>query len=54
MTMLGKSNKCTSNGSNNPFLVTIIYLGYSSTGKALIRAATSSAVFHLANYPSLF
>lgn len=52
--MLGKSNRCTSKGSNSPFLVTIICLGYSSTGNALIRAATSSAVFHLANYPSLF
>ena len=32
----------------------MIYLGYSSTGNALIRAATSSAVFHLASCPSLF
>lgn len=54
MTILGKSNKWTSSGSNIPFLVTIIYLGYSSIGKALIKAATSSAVFHLANYPNLF
>ena len=49
MTILGKSNKWTSKGSNIPFLVTIIYLGYSSTGRALIRAATSSAVFQRAN-----
>ena len=54
MTIFGKSNKWTSNGSNIPFLVTIIYLGYSSIGRALINAATSSAVFHLANCPSLF
>lgn len=49
MTMLGKSKRCTSKGSNNPFLVTMIYLGYSSIGRHLINAATSSAVFHLAN-----
>lgn len=50
MTMLGKSNKCTSSGSNIPFLVTMICLGCSSTGSDLINAATSSAVFHFANY----
>ena len=32
----------------------MIYLGYSSIGSALIRAATSSAVFHLASWPNLF
>ena len=32
----------------------MIYLGYSSTGKQRINAATSSAVFHLANYPKRF
>ena len=32
----------------------MIYRGCSSTGNALIKAATSSAVFHLANYPNLF
>ena len=40
----------TSRGSNMPFLVTMICLGCSSTGRERIRAATSSAVFHLANY----
>lgn len=50
MTILGKSNKWTSRGSNIPFLVTIICLGCSSTGSDLINAATSSAVFHLASY----
>ena len=50
MTMLGKSSKWTSRGSNIPFLVTMICLGCSSTGNDLINAATSSAVFHLANY----
>lgn len=54
MTMFGKSNKCTSKGSNIPFLVTIIYLGYYSIGKHLIKAATSSAVFHFANCPRRF
>lgn len=49
ITMLGKSSKWTSSGSNIPFLVTIICLGCSSTGNDLIRAATSSAVFHFAN-----
>lgn len=33
-----------------PFLVTMICLGCSSTGRERIRAATSSAVFHFANY----
>ena len=50
MTILGKSNKWTSRGSNIPFLVTMICLGCSSTGSDLINAATSSAVFHLASY----
>lgn len=40
----------TSRGSNIPFLVTMICLGCSSTGSDRISAATSSAVFHLANY----
>ena len=35
MTMLGKSSKWTSSGSNMPFLVTIICLGCSSTGSDL-------------------
>jgi hypothetical protein len=54
ITIFGKSKRCTSNGSNRPFLVTMIWRGYSSTGNALISAATSSAVFHLANWPNLF
>ena len=33
-----------------PFLVTMICLGCSSTGRERIRAATSSAVFHFASY----
>lgn len=33
-----------------PFLVTMICFGCSSTGRERIRAATSSAVFHLASY----
>jgi len=52
--MFGKSSKCTSSGSSIPFLVTIIYLGCCSIGRQRISAATSSAVFHLANYPSRF
>lgn len=40
----------TSRGSNMPFLVTMICFGCSSTGRERIRAATSSAVFHLASY----
>ena len=40
----------TSRGSNMPFLVTMICLGCSSTGRDRIKAATSSAVFHLANW----
>ena len=40
----------TSRGSNIPFLVTMICLGCSSTGRDRIKAATSSAVFHLANW----
>ena len=39
----------TSRGSSIPFLVTMICLGCSSTGSERIKAATSSAVFHLAN-----
>ena len=70
MTMLGKSSKWTSSGSNIPFRVTIICFGCSSTGNDLkriffrskiqklknylINAATSSAVFHLANWPRRF
>ena len=52
--ILGKSNKWTSKGSNIPFLVAIITFGCSSGGKDLIKAATSSAAFHLDNCPSLF
>ena len=52
--ILGKSNKCTSKGSNIPFLVAMITLGCSSGGKDLINAATSSAAFHLDNCPNLF
>ena len=44
----------TSSGSSIPFLVTIICLGCSSTGSDLIRAATSSAVFHFASCPRRF
>ena len=44
----------TSSGSSIPFLVTIICLGCSSTGNDLIRAATSSAVFHFASCPRRF
>ncbi|CAN7985258.1 unnamed protein product [Ixodes hexagonus] len=47
--MLGKSNNPTSSGSSIPFLVTMICLGCSSTGSERIKAATSSAVFHLAS-----
>jgi len=54
MTMFGKSSKCTSRGSNMPLRVTIIYFGCSSIGRHRIKAATSSAVFHLANYPKRF
>lgn len=50
MTMLGKSSRWTSRGSSIPFRVTMICLGCSSTGRERIRAATSSAVFHLASY----
>lgn len=39
----------TSRGSSMPFLVTMICLGCSSTGRERIRAATSSAVFHFAS-----
>lgn len=49
ITMLGKSNKCTSKGSNIAFRVTMICRGCSSTGNERISAATSSAVFHFAN-----
>ncbi len=54
ITIFGKSKRCTSKGSSIPFLVTIICLGCSSTGKQRIRAATSSAVFHLASCPRRF
>ena len=37
-----------------PLRVTMICLGCSSTGRDRIRAATSSAVFHLANCPRRF
>ena len=50
ITMLGKSSKCTSRGSNIPLRVTMICFGCSSTGNDLINAATSSAVFHLASW----
>ena len=40
MTMLGKSNMCTSSGSSMPFLVTMICFGCSSTGIDRISAAT--------------
>lgn len=33
-----------------PFRVTMICFGCSSTGRDRIKAATSSAVFHLASY----
>ena len=54
ITIFGKSNKCYSYGSSIPFLITIICLGCSSIGQDLIKAATSSAVFHFANWPNLF
>ncbi len=54
MTILGKSNKCTYNGSNIPFLVTIICFGRYYGGNARINAATYYAVFHFANCPNLF
>lgn len=54
MTIFGKSNKCTYKGSSIPLRVTMICLGLSYGGRALISAATSSAVFHLANCPNLF
>lgn len=45
------ASKClTSRGSSMPFLVTMICFGCSSTGSERMRAATSSAVFHLASY----
>lgn len=44
-----KISEYTSRGSNIPLRVTIICLGCSSTGNERIKAATSSAVFHLAN-----
>ena len=37
-----------------PFLVTITCFGCSSTGRDLTKAATSSAVFHLASWPRRF
>ena len=43
MTMLGKSNMCTSSGSSMPFLVTMICFGCSSTGIDRISAATCSS-----------
>mmetsp|Transcript_122947 Transcript_122947/g.353172 ORF Transcript_122947/g.353172 Transcript_122947/m.353172 type:complete len:220 (-) Transcript_122947:2133-2792(-) len=54
MTMLGKSSKCTSKGSNMPLRVTMICFGCSSTGRERIKAATSSAVFHFANCDKRF
>lgn len=54
ITMLGKSSKWTSKGSNIALRVTIICRGCSSTGNERIKAATSSAVFHLANWPRRF
>lgn len=39
---------------NMPFLVTMTCLGCSSTGKERTSAATSSAVFHFANWPNRF
>ena len=52
--MFGKSNKWTYSGSSIPFLVTIICFGLYSGGKARIKAATYSAVFHFASWPNLF
>ena len=37
-----------------PLRVTMICLGCSSTGRERMRAATSSAVFHLASWPRRF
>ena len=54
ITMLGKSRRWTYKGSNIPFLVTIICFGLYSGGRARIKAATYSAVFHLASWPNLF
>lgn len=54
ITMLGKSRRCTSKGSSIPFLVTMTCLGRYSGGSARIKAATYSAVFHLASCPSRF
>mmetsp|Transcript_11608 Transcript_11608/g.37101 ORF Transcript_11608/g.37101 Transcript_11608/m.37101 type:complete len:323 (-) Transcript_11608:4077-5045(-) len=53
-TMLGKSSMCTSSGSSMPLRVTMICLGCSSAGSDRMRAATSSAVFHLASCDSRF
>eukprot|EP00918_Siedleckia_nematoides_P092232 GHVU01202566.1.p1 GENE.GHVU01202566.1~~GHVU01202566.1.p1 ORF type:complete len:158 (-),score=2.31 GHVU01202566.1:215-688(-) len=47
ITMFGKSTKRTSDGSNIPRRVTMICFGCSSTGRDRIKAANSSAVFHL-------
>mmetsp|Transcript_24498 Transcript_24498/g.79156 ORF Transcript_24498/g.79156 Transcript_24498/m.79156 type:complete len:287 (-) Transcript_24498:5763-6623(-) len=44
----------TSSGSSMPLRVTMICFGCSSTGNDRINAATSSAVFHLASWPSRF
>lgn len=44
MTMLGKSNMCTSSGSSIPFLVTMICFGCSSTGMDRISAATYHSI----------
>ena len=54
MIKLGKSNKWISKRSNIPFLIQIIYLGYSSIDKLLIDALTSSDFFHFAYWPKLF
>jgi len=54
MTMLGKSRRWTSSGSSMPLRVTMTCLGCSSTGSERTRAATSSAVFHLASCPRRF
>ena len=46
--------RVTSSGSSMPLRVTMICLGCSSTGSERMSAATSSAVFHLASWPSRF
>jgi len=52
--ILGKSSRWTSSGSSMPLRVTMICLGCSSGGSERMRAATSSAVFHLASWPRRF